>query len=132
MKGLVARLGEAIGYPERVPEGAVSFVFKVDDEPVEVRQRDGALLFRWMFPENAPIVRLAEFAAGRFLRDRAVVAWDPFRDRALLWQRTPRGAGERALVEEFGRFLGACDWWKRCVAELVQPKAPLAEIVIRP
>ena len=132
MKGLVERFGELIGYPERVPEGAVSFVFRVDDDPVEVRQKDGALVFKWTFPENALIERIAEFAAGRILRDRAVVAWDPFRERAILWQRTRKGDGERALVEAFRVFLGACDWWKLCVAELVQPKATLAEIVIRP
>ena len=132
MINLVQRMGELIGYPERVPEGAVSFVFRVDDDPVEVRQKDGALVFKWTFPENAPVERIAEFAAGRILRDRAVVAWDPFRERAILWQRTRKGDGERALVEAFRVFLGACDWWKRCVAELVQPKATLAEIVIRP
>lgn len=132
MKGLVERFGELIGYPERVPAGAVSFVFRVDDDPVEVRMKAGTLLFKWMFPENAPVERIAEFAAGRILRDRAVVAWDAFRERAILWQRTRKGDGERAQVEAFRVFLGACDWWKRCVAELVQPKATLAEIVIRP
>lgn len=132
MKGLVERFGELIGYPERVPEGAVSFVFRVDDDPVEVRQKEGALAFKWTFPGNAPIERIAEFAAGRILRDQAVVAWDAFRERAILWQRTRKGDGERAQVEAFRVFLGACDWWKRCVAELVRPKATLAEIVIRP
>lgn len=132
MKSLVERFGELIGYPERVPEGAVSFVFKVDDDPVEVRTKAGALLFKWMLPENAPVERIAEFAAGRILRDQAVVAWDSFRERAMLWQRTRKGAGDAALVEAFRVFLGSCDWWKRCVAELVRPKATLAEIVIRP
>ena len=132
MKGLVERFGELIGYPERVPEGAMSFVFRVDDDPVEVRQKDGTLVFKWTFPENAPVERIAEFAVGRFLRDRAVLAWDAFRERAILWQRTRKGEGERAQAEAFRWFLGSCDWWKRCVAELVQPKARLAEMVIRP
>ena len=132
MKGLVERFGELIGYPERVPAGVVSFVFRVDDDPVEVRQREGALVFKWTFPGNAPIERIAEFAAGRIPRDRAVVAWDAFRERAILWQGTRKGAGERAQVEAFRLFLGSCDWWKRCIAELVQPRATLAEIVIRP
>ena len=121
-----------IGYPERVPEGAVSFVFRVDDDPVEVKARSGTLQFRWMFPEGAPVERIAEYATGRFLRDPAVVSWDPFRERAVLWQRTPKGAGDGALVEAFRVFLGSCDWWKRCVKELMQPKATLAELVIYP
>lgn len=121
-----------IGYPERVPDGAVSFVFRVDDDPVEVKTRSGTLQFRWMFPEGAPVERIAEFAVGRFLRDPAVVSWDPFRERVVLWQRTPKGAVDAALAEAFRVFLGSCDWWKRCVKELMQPKATLAEMVIYP
>lgn len=126
------RFGDLIGYPERVPAGAVSFVFRVDGDPVEVRQKEGSLVFKWTFPENAPVERIAEFAAGRILRDQAVVSWDPFRERVMLWQRTLKGADGAAQVAAFTAFLGACDWWKGCVAELVRPKATLAEIVIRP
>ena len=126
------RLGLLIGYPERVPEGAVSFVFRVDDDPVEVKARSGTLQFRWMFPEGAPVASVAEYATGRFLRDPAVVSWDPFRARVMLWLQTPRGVGDGEMVESFRVFLGSCDWWKRCVKEMVQPKAAMAEIVIRP
>ena len=132
MKGLVERLGEAIGYPERVPEGAVSFLFRVDDDPVEARAKAGTLLFRWTFPENAPVERLAEFAAGRILRDPAVLSWDPVRERAVLWRRTAKGAGDRELVRTFREFIGSRGWWKACVAELTRPKATLRDLVIRP
>ena len=132
MKGLVERLGEAIGYPERVPEGAVSFAFRVDDDPVEARVKAGTLLFKWTFPENAPVERLAEFAAGRILRDPAVLAWDPVRERAILWWRTTKGADDRELVQAFRAFLDSRGWWKTCVAELTKPKATLRDLVIRP
>ena len=132
MKGLVERLGEAIGYPERVPEWAVSFAFRVDDDPVEARVRAGTLLLKWTFPENAPVERLAEFAAGRILRDPSVLAWDSVRERAILWRRTAKGAGDRELVRTFLGFIGSRDWWKECVAELTRPKATLQDLVIRP
>ena len=132
MKSLVERLGEAIGYPERVPEGVVSFAFRVDDDPIEVRATAGTLLMRWTFPENAPVERLAEFAAGRILREPVVLAWDPARERPFLWRRTAKGADDRALVQAFREILVSRGWWKACVAELTKPKATLRDLVIRP
>ena len=132
MVNLVQRLSELIGYPERVPEGAVSFAFRVDDDPVETRMTGGALLMRWTFPGNAPVERLAEFAAGRFLRETAVLAWDPVRERPFLWRLAAKGAGDRELVQTFREFLASRDWWKGCVAELTKPKATLRDLVIRP
>ena len=129
---MVERLGAAIRYPEKVPEGAVSFTFLVDGDPIEARTKAGALLFKWTFPENAPVERLAEYAAGRFLRDEAVRTWDPVRERAVLWQRTAKGAGDRELVRTFREFIGSRGWWKACVAELTRPKATLRDLVIRP
>ena len=129
---MVERLGELIGYPERMPKGAVSFLFRVDDDPVEVRAKAGTLLFRWTFPENAPVERLAEFAAGRILRDPSVLAWDSVRERAILWRRTAKGAGDRELVQALQEFIGSRGWWKSCVAELTRPKVPLRDLVIRP
>ena len=132
MKSQVERFGELIGYPERVPEGAVSFLFRVDDDPVEARAKAGTLLLKWTFPENAPVERLAEFAAGRILRDPAVLSWDPVCERAVLWRRTAKDAGDRELVRTFEEFIGSRGWWKACVAELTKPKATLQDLVIRP
>ena len=132
MKGLVERVGELIGYPERVPEGALSFGFVVDGETVEARQSGGALLLVWRFPEKAPVQRLAELAPGRILREEAVLAWDAPSKRAILLQVSAKGADDRSLVATFQEFLDSRDWWMRAVDELMAPKPTLADLVIRP
>ena len=128
----IARLAAAIGYPVRVPEGALSFTFSVDDDPIEARIVGGRLRLSWTFPEDAPASVLAGFATGRMLREEAVVAWDPSAGRAILWQRAQSGADDRALVGMLQDFVNSRDWWKDRVAELAAPKATLADFVIRP
>ena len=132
MKGLVERVGELIGYPERVPEGALSFGFLVDGEKIEARQAGGALLLVWRFPEKAPVQRLAELAPGRILREEAVLAWDAPSKRAILWQVSAKGADDRSLVATFQEFLDSRDWWMNAVEVLTAPKPTLADLVIRP
>ena len=132
MVNLVQRLSELIGYPERVPEGALSFGFVVDGETVEARQSGGALLLVWRFPEKAPVQRLAELAPGRILREEAVLAWDAPSKRAILWQVSAKGADDRSLVATFQEFLDSRDWWMNAVEELTAPKPTLADLVIRP
>ena len=128
----VQRLGELIGYPERVAAGAVSFAFLVDGEAVEARQNGGALLLIWRFPENAPVQRLAELAPGRILREEAVLAWDAPSRRAILWQVSAKGADDWSLVATFQEFLDSRDWWMNAVEELTAPKPTLADLIIRP
>ena len=132
MVNLVQRLSELIGYPERVPEGALSFGFVVDGETVEARQSGGALLLVWRFPEKAPVQRLAELAPGRILREEAVLAWDAQSKRAILWQVSAKGADDRSLVATFQEFLDSRDWWMNAVEELTAPKPTLADLIIRP
>ena len=129
---LVQRLGELIGYPERVAAGTVSFAFLVDGDEVEARQNGGALLLVWRFPENAPVQRLAELAPGRILREEAVLAWDAPSKRAILWQVSAKGADDRSLVATFQEFLDSRDWWMNAVGELTAPKPTLADLIIRP
>ena len=129
---LVQRLGELIGYPERVAAGAVSFAFLVDGEEIEARQNGGALLLVWCFPENAPVQRLAELAPGRILREEAVLSWDAPSRRAILWQVSAKGADDRSLVATFQEFLDSRDWWMNAVEELTAPKPTLADLIIRP
>ena len=132
MKGPIERLAEAIGYPERVPEGAVSFVFRVDDTPIKARTAGGRMILQWDFPEDAPVGTLGAFAAGRILREEAVLAWDPAMERAILWQGVAKGADDRTLVKAFQDFLNSRDWWEARVKELNAPKAKLADLVINP
>lgn len=132
MKGLIENLAEVIGYPERVPEGAMSFTFKVDDDPVRTRVIDGRLVMEWRFPAEASAERLATYATGRILREEATVAWDPAAECALLWQSASKSADAAGLKKAFADFLNSRDWWKARVKELSAPKARLTDMIITP
>ena len=132
MKNAIERLAAAVGYPEPVPDGAVSFVFRVDDRPIRARMSGARLILQWDFPEGASVETLAGFAAGRILREEAVLAWDSSMERLILWQSAAKGADERTLAGAFQSFLNACDWWAERVRELSAPKAKLADFVIMP
>ena len=132
MKGAIERLGEVIGYPERVPEGAVSYVFRVDDDPVRVRLSGARIILEWRFPEGVPVERLAGFATGRILREEATLAWEPSVERALLWQPIPQDADGGELERSVGAFLNSRDWWKERVREFSAPKPKMADLVFRP
>ena len=129
---MIERLAEAVGYPERVPEGAMSFAFKVDDDPVRTRVVDGRLVMEWRFPTEASVERLATYATGRILREAATVAWDPAAECALLWQPAAKGADAVGLKKAFSDFLNSRDWWKERVKELSVPKASLTDMIITP
>lgn len=128
----IVRLAEAVGYPERVPEDAVSFVFSVDDRPIRSRISGGRLVLQWDFPEDVPVEVLAGFAAGRILREEAVLAWDPAMERAILWQGVSSGATAVELARAFQAFLNSRDWWEERTRELLAPKAKLADLIINP
>ena len=132
MKNAIERLAEAIGYPDRVPEAAKSFVFKVDDRLVRARLSGGRLILQWDFPEELQLEPLAGFAAGRILREEAVLAWDPATERAILWQGAASDADANGLVKAFQSFLNSRDWWEARVEELSAPKVKLADLVITP
>ena len=132
MKNAIERLAAAVGYPEAVPEAAVSFVFRVDDRPIRARMSGARMILQWDFPAGASVETLAGFAAGRILREEAVLAWDPAMERLILWQSVAKGADERSLVGAFQAFLNSCDWWAERVRELSAPKAKLADLVINP
>lgn len=131
-KNAIERLATAIGYPERVPEEAVSFVFRVDDRPIRARMSGARMILQWDFPEGASVEALAAYAAGRILREEAVIAWDPATERLILWQSAAKGADERTLAWAFQSFLNSCDWWAERVGELSAPKAKLADLIINP
>lgn len=131
-KNAIERLALAIGYPEQVPEASVSFVFRVDDRPIRARMSGARMIMQWDFPEGTSVETLAGFAAGRILREEAVLAWDPTTERLILWQSAAKGADERTLVRALQSFLNSCDWWAERVKELSAPKAKLADLIINP
>lgn len=107
----IDRLIEAIGYPERTSAGAGPFVLQVDGNEIVASETGNALrLVCRLTDDAAQLPRLAEYAAGRMLREDATLACDG--DGALLWQETSAAADAHALQRFFETFSDSCDWWR--------------------
>lgn len=141
MKTAVERLAEAVGYPEAVPGGAMSFTFTVDGAEIAAREAGGRLQLErclWQAAEedDETALRLpatlARYAAGRVLREEATLAWDPNRDAAVLWQDIPASAPVERLRRFFEVFAASCDWWAERVKEALSPEPVFPEMVIMP
>ena len=130
-----ARLARAIGYPDPVPADAAGATLLVDGQEVAATEEGGrALLMATVAagPSGETLASLAGYAAGRALREEAVLAYDPKADAALLWQAAPSGAGALALRDFFRDFTASWDWWRARAAELESPQPSFPEVMIRP
>lgn len=130
----IGRMIDAIGYPERAPQGAVSFTLRVDGMEILAEERDGRLILSRVLTESDELVpTLAGYAAGRLLREEAVLAADPNTHGAFLWQDTPTTADPQSLVRLFETFLDSCDWWRSRVAgDAAGASESIPEMMIRP
>ncbi len=131
-KTAIERLAEAIGYPDRVPEGSLFATLRVDGAEVSVAVTgDRLVLSQRLTDANDKLPALAGYAAGRMLREEAVLAYGD--GAAFLWQDASAGASEQALVRLFESFMDSCDWWR---ARVESPKAEggaeFPEMMIRP
>ena len=129
----VGRLLAAIGYPVRAPEGALSFTLLVDGVEIVASEEAGALRLTCRLTDDASQVpRLAAYAAGRLLRENAVLACDG--RGAFLWREVDGGTEAPALRRVFEDFADSCDWWRARLE--TQPDAEGApapsEMLIRP
>ena len=132
MKNALENLCEAIGYPDPLPAGAESFQLRVDGVAVAARLMNGRLvLSREITRVEADLPKLASYAAGRLLREEAVLAWDENAEACILWQECPANASSSQLLRFFETFLASCDWWLARVADLaVEPVATPAMVII--
>ncbi len=130
----VQRLLEAVGYPEKAPDGAVSFSLLVDGGEVEARAGSGRVfLSRALACGKEDLARLAALAPGRMLREEAVLAAEPGPNGgAFLWQDAPDTADARALQRLFETFCDSCDWWLERVGEFSAPEPEIPPMMIRP
>ena len=135
----IERLAEAIGYPDEVAAGAVDYTFAADDLEVRATEADGRLKLEgtvYVPPRDGSgdetVVKLADYAAGRILKEEAVLAWDPGSDAAILWQEFPSDAGSADLRRFFEVFLASLDWWRDRAADAQEPEVRLPEFTIRP
>jgi len=123
---------KSVGYPERVPEGSVSFTMRVDGMEIVAEESGGRirLVFR-LTDDKALLPTLASYATGRMLHENAVLACQ--NNQAFLWQDASADADERTLVRLFETFADSCDWWRARLAERVVGDAEeISEAVIRP
>ena len=152
MKTATERFLEAIGYPERAPDGALSFTLQVDGGEIVVLEDGGRLrLVCRLTDDDSALPTLARFAAGRMLREDATLAFgtpdgaatavqssgagQSNGSTAFLWQDTGADADAHALRRLFETFADSCDWWRARTEELrgnVTAATPEMEMMIRP
>lgn len=123
---------KAIGYPDRAPEGSVSFTLRVDGREMLVENTAGRIVLSHILTEDGSLFpTLAACAAGRILREDATLAYG--RSSAFLWQDAPADADDRAFVRLFESFADSCDWWRARVDERGKVgSVEISEAVIRP
>ena len=138
---MIERLAEAIGYPERMPDGVLLFTLRVDGMEILAEETSGGLVLSYTLTADESLFEpLAKFAAGRILRENAIVAYgkrvgatDP---AMFLWQDAPSDADARTLVRLFETFMDSCDWWRPRVDALSGKTAEVASsrehVMIRP
>ncbi len=131
-KTAIERLAGAIGYPDEIPEGAESATLRVDDAEIKASVSRGRLVLSQRLTDDAAFLpELASFAAGRMLREEAVLAFGD--GAAFLWQDASATAGEHELSRLFETFANSCDWWReRIEGESEESESELTQTVIRP
>ena len=129
----IRSLATAIGYPEEVNTASESFVFSVDGGRIEASVERGRLVLVRELASSGDIdlAQFAGYAAGRVLREEAVLAYDPTDDRLILWQDMPADADAGLLRRFFEVFAASCDWWLARV-DGASPAASVPEMTIRP
>ena len=133
-KTAISRLAEAIDYPDEVPEGAASFVFRVDGAEIRASSAEGVVRLVYnLGAEDSDLPALADYAVGRMLREEAVLAAAPTGGSPFLWQEAPGSAGAQALRRLFESFMDSCDWWRaRVEGTREKERAEFPEMMIRP
>ena len=139
MKTAIERLIDAIGYPDRAPDGASSFVLRVDGAEIAAEVSDGRVVLSYALTgDDSHLPTLASYAAGRMLREDAALAHgggaaDGGRG-AFLWQSAPSDSDAHGLLRLFETFMDSCDWWRARVEALAgrEEALPPETMMIRP
>ena len=130
----IEQLLKSIGYPEQAPDGADSFTLFVDGgEIVAQANGRGLRLMCSLTDDESQLPRLAGYAAGRMLREDAVLSCG--RQGAFLWQDIPPNSDRMEMQRNFEVFADACDWWRARLSETDgggEASSPFAEMMIRP
>ena len=131
-KTAIERMAEAIGYPDRMSEGTRLATLRVDGAEVTAAVTGERLVLSQRLTDDADkLPLLAGYAAGRMLREEAVLAYGD--GAAFLWQDVSARAGDQALVRLFESFMDSCDWWRaRVEGTREKERAEFPEMMIRP
>jgi len=109
----IDRLARAIEYPDKIPDGSVSFAFRADGMEISVRESGDRLLLEFALSQDEEMFPyLAGLAPGRMLKEKATLAFDPSARRVFLWQDVPSNASAGVLSGTFGTFADSCEWWR--------------------
>jgi hypothetical protein len=130
---MISKLASAIGYPEKVADGSDVYAFRVDGWEI-VAEKIGSRLVLKLYLDVAydDLPLFASYAAGRLLREEAVLAWDDNAQKAVLWREIPPNADHPMMKDAFEDFADSCDWWVQRVMEIDAPKSVFPDIMIRP
>ena len=134
MQTSIQRLAQAIGYPDEVPEGVLSFTVRVDGRDMPAAESGGRLVLRCALqadPADDVVERFAGYAVGRMLKEEATLAWDPERSELILWQAVPAQASDAVLRRFFEVFATSADWWFARARD-DEAVSSIPEMVIRP
>ena len=117
VKTAVEKLVAAIGYPERMSGGGGSAVLRVDGMEIVAEETDRRIRLSYVLTDDEALLpTLAAYAAGRMLKEEAVLSYGD--GRAFLWQEAPADADARAMLRLFETFMDSCDWWRERVDAL--------------
>lgn len=134
-KTAIERFAGAIGYPDEVPDGALDFVFRVDGWAIHASESLGRIVISHkLSDDDETLPALASFAAGRMLREDAVLAFGELAGErcAFLWQDAPATSDEGTLARIFETFMDSCDWWRARVESARIESSEIPPMMIRP
>lgn len=130
----IEQLLKSIGYPEQAPDGADSFALFVDGVEIVVQANGrGLRLMCNLTGDESQLPRLAEYAAGRMLREDVVLSFG--QQGAFLWLDVPSNSDSLSMQRNFESFADVCDWWRARLVEAEaggETSAPFPEMMIRP
>lgn len=105
----------AIGYPLEEVEGQIGTIkLIVDGFELRLSEVRGALILSYTLGKLSETdgLKVASFAAGRMLKEEAVVAYDPGTEELILWQKVAPNSGAKIAFE---LFMTSCEWWKSAI-----------------
>lgn len=135
MNSSIERFVKTIGYPieeiERT-EGPVSLL--VDEMTIRVDIAKVGMVMRYVLGRTDEVnaALILGYAAGRILKEDAVVAYDPENDEIFLWSKIAANASEAKMTKVFEEFMTSCEWWRTALgAESANAKESVSNEFMR-